>query len=36
MNCIFADCNNKIPSYTIYEDDVKKFLDIHPGSNGHV
>lgn len=37
MNCVFCSIvDNKIPSYTIYEDEiVKVFLDIHPDSNGH-
>ena len=38
MNCIFCKIANKeIPAYIVYEDDiVVSFLDIHPGSNGHL
>lgn len=37
MNCIFCEIiEGKIPSYTLYEDEmVKVFLDVHPDSNGH-
>ena len=37
MDCLFCKIiNGKIPSKTIYEDDlVKVFLDINPNSNGH-
>lgn len=37
MDCIFCKImNNKLPSKTIYEDDVVKvFLSIDPLSNGH-
>ena len=36
MNCLFCQIiENKIPSETIYEDDlVKVFLDINPTTNG--
>lgn len=38
MNCIFCEIiEGKIPSYTIYEDEiVKVFLDVNPSSNGHL
>lgn len=38
MECIFCNIiNHKIPSYTIFEDDiVEVFLDIHPDVNGHL
>jgi len=37
MDCIFCKIvNGKIPSYTIYEDNVVKvFLDVNPDNNGH-
>ena len=37
MNCLFCKIiEEKIPSKTIYEDDlVKVFLDINPNTNGH-
>lgn len=38
MECIFCKiiCN-KLPSYTVYEDDiVKVFLNIKPSSDGHL
>jgi len=37
MDCIFCKIiEGKIPSYTIFEDEiVKVFLDIHPLTNGH-
>ncbi len=37
MNCLFCEIvNKKIPSKTIYEDDiVQVFLDVNPEHNGH-
>lgn len=36
--CVFCDIvAGKIPSYTVYEDDIVKcFLDISPDVNGHI
>ena len=38
MNCIFCNIvEGKIPSYTIFEDEiVKVMMDINPVSNGHL
>ena len=38
MNCVFCNIvEGKIPSYTIFEDEiVKVMMDINPVSNGHL